>query len=152
MKKVIYSILILIPFTFSSCESNGEKYSKTSFTVEKNTDGSLRAVGKLVNGEKHGEWSFFVNDRLSAIIFFEKGLKNGKETWFDKCSGRVIEQGDNQRGQPVGLWFRYNKGVLMSIKEYHGDSPNYIYNNEIDEVDNLEIPPSSSLEDHSDCL
>lgn len=103
-----------------------------------------------MNGEKHGEWSFFVNDRLSAIIFFENGLKNGKETWFDRCSGRIIEQGDNQRGQPFGLWFRYSNGVLKSIKEYHGDSSNYIYKNDID--DDLEIPPSPSSEEHSDCL
>ncbi|MBO6495454.1 MAG: hypothetical protein JJ978_07810 [Roseivirga sp.] len=150
MKKLISLLLILTTFAFSCSQSSEEKISEPTFAIEKHTDGSLRAVGELVNGEKHGEWSFFVNDRLSAIIFFENGLKNGKETWFDRCSGRIIEQGDNQRGQPFGLWFRYSNGVLKSIKEYHGDSSNYIYKNDID--DDLEIPPSPSSEEHSDCL
>ncbi|WP_332914714.1 hypothetical protein [Algoriphagus boritolerans] len=69
---------------------------------------------------------------------------NGKEIWFDRCSGRVIEEGENKLGKPSGPWYRYLYGELVSISNYEKDTFEIVYYN-IKFKDANEIPPPPNI-------
>ena len=99
------------------------------FTIEKNEDGIIERAGYMQNGKKNGEWKSFVRGKLVSVINYKRDLLEGNEVWYDRCSGKIIEEGYNLSDKPIGVWYRYSYGELTTIKQYKEDTFEIIYQN-----------------------
>lgn len=142
---------------FVSCSEVQEKDINTKksseLKIERYSDGSPKLIGYVVDGKKAGEWREFEengnlsrlmnykNDRLHgklieyrfgelfSITGYKEGEPHGETVAYQVGEDKILEEGQYDMGKYVGLWFRYDDGELLSIREYKGDTANYIYEN-----------------------
>lgn len=115
----------------------------SELAVSSNEKNGLEAVGYLIDGKKEGEWRFFRKDRLFSIRNYKNGVQHGKETSFELCSGRVLEEGYYDNGTPVGLWYWFTEGKIVYIRKYENGEPTTIYQNlKLQTDEEFPLPPS----------
>jgi len=151
MKKSQY-IITIFGLWLAGCSSTDkpQDLSEAKLVIDKDDNGSLMRIGYMLDGKETGEWKSFVRERLAAVVNYKDGLQHGKETWFDKCSGRIIEEGYNEMGTSIGLWYRYTNGELVAVSEFKNDTSEIVYHNP--KFKNAgEIPPPPSERYNDDC-
>ena len=151
MKRSLLLYFFVTSLLAVSCSKQGEEENKglAKRVIEKHEDGSPTRVGYTINGKRTGEWRLFLRNRLAGVINFKDGLTHGKETWYNRCSGRIIEEGYNDMGKPVGLWYNYDEGELIVIVEYKGDSSEFVYHNpKFRDATGVPPPPKRNSTEH----
>jgi antitoxin component YwqK of YwqJK toxin-antitoxin module len=160
-------ILTVIWLFFSCSEEQNENNEENPFSelkIDLYSDGSPKLIGYTIGGEKTGEWREFeengnisrqmnyINGKLNgklieyrfgelfSITSYKDGEPHGETIAYQIGKGELLEEGQYDMGKYVGLWFRYNDGELLSIREYRGDTAIYIYENPKFHQD-LDVPP-----------
>lgn len=85
-------------------------------TVEKEYygNGTLKSVGRMVDGKRHGRWKFYHKDgKLWSIGTFVHGEGVGLFKWY-AANGRLRQMGRfDEKGRQTGPWKRYYGGTTQ---------------------------------------
>jgi uncharacterized protein YdhG (YjbR/CyaY superfamily) len=86
---------------------------------ERFKDGSLSCTGQHRNGQRVGEWKFFlVNGRLKAVGLYLDGKMFGEWRWFRE-NGEQMQTGSFDREVKTGVWRRFHpNGALLDEGEF----------------------------------
>ncbi len=100
-----------------SIQQYGE--NETSAIVIYDTDGLTKsAQGAFIGKEKEGEWTYYVDGKVSLIEHYKKGVLIGKTQSFAK-TGELIEETPYTDGKIDGLCRRFlQDGKLYSESNY----------------------------------
>lgn len=133
-----------ISIMFISCNQKIEvKMATPALKIETNIKGEVQMVGYTVHDQKEGEWREYRNGALFSIRNYKNGVMHGKQTTYEVNSCKIIEEGQWEDGIPVGLWFFYQEGVLVSITEYKNENGQIEYHNpKFKYADEIPPPPN----------
>lgn len=145
------STCTILTLALMACGGSRLEYNSMEIKVEDEGNGNL-CVGPILDGKREGQWKCFVRDRLSTSIMYRGGIAHGMEIWYNRCSGRIIEEGENNLGHRVGLWYQYSSGELVSIRNYAKDSSVYIFENRKFHQDGPVPPPPDAGSANDDCV
>lgn len=139
---LMYLCLSTLLVSCSQLESpKGTNEPGLKLVTKYHNDGNLKMIGYTIDNKKEGKWKFFRRQRLFSIKNYEKGVLHGKTISYEFCTEKVLEEGQYDMGQPVGLWYFYDDGEIVAIREYDNGKPTIVYHNP--KFKNAsEIPPS----------
>lgn len=152
MKKPLQLLAIMYLLFFGCSEKEGTKNKDlTKLVIEKNDDGSIKKIGYTLGGQKNGEWKNFNKNRLSSIISFKKGTEHGKAIWYDICSGTITIDGQYDMGKPIGLWYNYLYGELITVVNHKGNTVETVYEHPLFKAQGWPPPPPPPTGSIYDC-
>ena len=125
----ICACFLLLILSCSQQKSSETAIEGPKLVLEYNDNGDLKMVGYTIDNKREGEWRFFRKQRLFSIQNYHDGTQHGTEVSFESCTGKVLEEGQYEMGEPVGLWYFYNNGELVALKEYEDGEPVIVYHN-----------------------
>lgn len=134
---ILWFIIIIITVCCNQAENRNLHFD--------GDDQIVNRIGYMVNDRRVGEWREFRRGRLFQITNYnEKGMLHGRSIAFEICSGKVMEEGMYENGVSSGLWYFYQNGILVTIREHFGDSSSLVYHNPKFK-NTSEIPPSPEV-------
>lgn len=85
-------------------------------------DGSLACRGQHRDGQKTGEWRYFLkNGRLKAVGHYRRDQIHGEWQWYRE-NGELMQTGAFTDGRRCGVWRRYRPdGSLLDEGAYDGE-------------------------------
>ena len=128
---------------------NSEKSGEKKLVLESYENGELYLIGFKISDQKVGEWRLFRKGRLFSISNYHEGILHGKEISYEPCTGKVLEEGYYDMGKRIGLWYFYNNGELVAVREFKNDIPKIVYHNPKFKYEGPPPPPNEHF-DH-DC-
>lgn len=74
---------------------------------EKYENGSAKAIGKLKENQKQGEWKYYYeNGNLKQEVNYIEGIETGEFKYFFE-NGQLQQKGVFVKGKPEGIWSSY---------------------------------------------
>ena len=82
-------------------------------------NGSVSCEGNFKDGERTGEWKYYLaNGQLKAIGNYINGKMTGEWKWYRE-NGKLMQTGSLDNDIKTGVWTRYREdGNLMDETEY----------------------------------
>lgn len=128
--RCLYLCLLILIVGCSPSESPKDvERSESRLVIEHYENGDLNMIGHTIDNKKEGEWRLFRRQRLFSVQNYHEGVQHGKEVSYDWCTGKVLEEGQYEMGEPVGLWYFYDDGELVAIREYNDGESTIVYHN-----------------------
>jgi antitoxin component YwqK of YwqJK toxin-antitoxin module len=144
--RILLCFLVFTNLITACSDSKKEQEVKPELVIEKRENGEIKFVGYKIGDRRVREWRTFRKNRLFSISNYHAGVQHGKETSYEFCTGKILEEGQYDMGNPIGLWYRYLDGELVAVSEYNDGESTIVYHNP--KFKNAsEIPPPPSEND-----
>ena len=123
--KLLHILLIVLVLT--ACENKEKEEKKpyvrnTEEVLEVYPNGVKKMEGKLVNGERHGEWKYYYNN---GFLWSEGKYWYGKRKGYSVVyyeSGKKKIEGNYKEDEKVGIWKLWNPDGSLN-KTINMDQP-----------------------------